>query len=426
MKKIIGYPGCMACGKANPRGLQLDLYFADGRVETRFRIPEYAQGFPGAAHGGILCTILDEVMAWAAIETTGRFYVTGEMNVRFLSPAVTGDEILARGEIAEDKRRYLVCRGEVLAADGKTLAKAEAKFFPVDAGKAGRDGGALAAGRCGARTPAAVTARPERWDVVVIGAGPAGLFAAHGLAGRLSVLVLDEKQRCGGAGALTDGKLNLSPHIGLDLAELGLTEEEATRRIRAVDEVFLRHGADETLYGADEAGVRGWLDRVSWVRSRTRGGEWDITLVPALQRHMGTDLAHLVVDRITASIRGAGAEFRLRTRVEGLARGDDGFFVVRHLGRGTPRAHGGGRPRPLGRLLVPRRPPAASASRRAGAPSTSAAASRWPPRSSRISPRCCTTRNSSSSPRATATGPAPSAPTPGDACASRRATVRGW
>jgi uncharacterized protein (TIGR00369 family) len=133
MKKLSGYPGCMACGKANPRGLQLDLYFGNGRVETRFRIPEYAQGFPGAAHGGILCTILDEVMAWVAIETTGRFFVTGEMNVRFLAPAVTGDEIVARGEIAEDKRRYLICRGEVQSADGRLLAKAEGKFFPVPA-----------------------------------------------------------------------------------------------------------------------------------------------------------------------------------------------------------------------------------------------------------------------------------------------------
>jgi uncharacterized protein (TIGR00369 family) len=133
MKKIQGYPGCMACGKANPRGLQLDLYFVDGRVETRFRLPEYTQGFPGATHGGVLCTMLDEVMAWVAIETTGRYHVTGEMTVRFLGPAVPGDEILARGEIVEDKRRYLVCRGEVLAADGRQLAKAEGKFFPVSA-----------------------------------------------------------------------------------------------------------------------------------------------------------------------------------------------------------------------------------------------------------------------------------------------------
>jgi uncharacterized protein (TIGR00369 family) len=135
MKRIVGYPGCMACGKANPRGLQLDLFLVDGRVETRFRLPEYAQGFPGAAHGGVLCTILDEVMAWAAIETTGRFCVTGEMSVRFLAPAVPGDEILSHGEIAEDRRRYLVCRGEVRGADGRLLAKAEGKFFPVAAEK---------------------------------------------------------------------------------------------------------------------------------------------------------------------------------------------------------------------------------------------------------------------------------------------------
>ncbi len=131
MKKISGYPGCVACGKANPRGLQLDLYLVEGQVETRFRLPDYVQGFPGAAHGGVLCMILDEVTAWAAIETTGRFHVTGEMNVRFLAPAVPGEEIVARGEVAEDRRRYLVCRGEVLAADGRLLAKAEGKFFPV-------------------------------------------------------------------------------------------------------------------------------------------------------------------------------------------------------------------------------------------------------------------------------------------------------
>jgi uncharacterized protein (TIGR00369 family) len=109
------------------------LFRSGRRVETRYRLPAYTQGFPGAAHGGVLCTILDEVMAWAAIENTGRYHVTGEVSVRFLGPAVPGDEILARGEIAEDRRRYLLCRGEVLDAGGRLLAKAEGKFFPVPA-----------------------------------------------------------------------------------------------------------------------------------------------------------------------------------------------------------------------------------------------------------------------------------------------------
>ena len=113
----------------------------------------------------------------------------------------------------------------------------------------------------------------KTWDVAVVGAGPAGMFVARTLAGKLSVLVLDEKGRTGGAGAMTDGKLNLSPHIGLDLSELQMTEEEAGSRIAAVDEVFVAHGADPTVYGEDRERIDAWLDRVSWVRHKTPKGE---------------------------------------------------------------------------------------------------------------------------------------------------------
>jgi uncharacterized FAD-dependent dehydrogenase len=96
------------------------------------------------------------------------------------------------------------------------------------------------------------------WDVIVIGAGPAGLFAARALSGKLSVLVLEEKTRTGGAGAMTDGKLNLSPRIGLDLEELQIPEEEAGERIARIDEVFLEHGADRPLRSGRNASP--WLD----------------------------------------------------------------------------------------------------------------------------------------------------------------------
>lgn len=173
-----------------------------------------------------------------------------------------------------------------------------------------------------------MTADRGPWDVVVVGAGPAGLFAARSLSGTLRVLVLDEKPRTGGAGAMTDGKLNLSPRIGMDLGELGLTEAEAGERIAAIDEVFLAHGADRTLYGADGERIESWLDRVSWVRNRTAKGYWDITLLPAKQRHMGTDLAHAVVARLTDEIAGRGATFHLKTKVERVLLRDGGVFAV--------------------------------------------------------------------------------------------------
>src|SRR5512139_153959 len=182
-----------------------------------------------------------------------------------------------------------------------------------------------------------MAAEGKVWDVAVVGAGPAGLFAARALAGKLSVLVLDGKSRTGGAGAMTDGKLNLSPHIGLDLAELQMTEEEANARIAAVDDVFLSHGADPTVYGEDRERIDAWLDRVSWVRHKATKGEWDITLLPARQRHMGTDLAHRVVARMTESIAKAGAEFSLKCRVENIFRRGRGPFVLRTV-RGDLRA----------------------------------------------------------------------------------------
>jgi uncharacterized FAD-dependent dehydrogenase len=164
--------------------------------------------------------------------------------------------------------------------------------------------------------------------VVIIGAGPAGLFAARSMAGKLRTAVLDRKPRTGGAGGITDGKLNLSPRVGLDLEELQISTQEAERYIAAVDRVFLEYGADPTLHGVDEERIRGWLDRVSWVRRRTDKGDWDITLVPVRQRHMGTDFAPRVVAQLTDAIAREGATFTLETEVEGVRRESDGTFTV--------------------------------------------------------------------------------------------------
>lgn len=173
-----------------------------------------------------------------------------------------------------------------------------------------------------------MTGSTKHVEVAIIGAGPAGLFGALKLAGKLQVLLMDRKSRVGGAGGVTDGKLNLSPHIGLDLDELALSEEEAGRLIDCVDQTFLDHGAQPILYGLDEARIQWWLDRVSWVRQRTPKGGWDITLVPIKQRHMGTDFAHLITAAIAQTIHGSGGEIALEVEVTGLKPEPDGCFLI--------------------------------------------------------------------------------------------------
>ncbi|MGA7983496.1 MAG: FAD-dependent oxidoreductase [Chromatiaceae bacterium] len=173
-----------------------------------------------------------------------------------------------------------------------------------------------------------MTEPAKHYDLVIIGAGPAGLFAALQLAGRLGVLVIDRKASPGGAGGATDGKLNLSPHIGLDLEELGLSETDAMERIERVDRVFLEHGADPTLHGLDEGRIRWWLERVSWVRRTTPKDDWDIQLVPVRQRHMGTDFAHRVTAAMADTIGRRGGRFLLETEVTDVQAEASGGFLI--------------------------------------------------------------------------------------------------
>jgi len=54
---------CFACGTLNVHGLHLELHAADDRCWVELTLPERFGGWDGIAHGGIVCTLLDEVMA---------------------------------------------------------------------------------------------------------------------------------------------------------------------------------------------------------------------------------------------------------------------------------------------------------------------------------------------------------------------------
>ncbi|NIO16883.1 MAG: FAD-binding protein [Deltaproteobacteria bacterium] len=164
------------------------------------------------------------------------------------------------------------------------------------------------------------------YDVIIIGAGPAGLFAALELSGKLNVLVLDGKKRAGGAGTLTDGKLNLTPLIGMDLDELTLDHSGAQEIIDYIDSVFLDCGADPTLYGVDEMKIEWWLEKVSWVQHQYEDGRFDVSLVPARQRHMGTDMTCLVIENLVKKIMAGGVVFAMGEMVRSVRR--DASFVV--------------------------------------------------------------------------------------------------
>src|SRR5882672_2767383 len=107
MKTLPHTRSCFVCGESNPVGLKL-RFETDGRiVQTRFRPGPEHVGFRQTIHGGLIATLLDEIMVWACAVQTRRFAFCAELNVRFLNPVRPNEELAAVGELASNRRDKL-------------------------------------------------------------------------------------------------------------------------------------------------------------------------------------------------------------------------------------------------------------------------------------------------------------------------------
>ena len=119
---------CFACGELNETGLHLKLQLASGRCQVELTLSDRFEGWEGLIHGGILCTILDEVMAWALVERDA-WGVTARMSVDFRRPVLVGQAIRAEGWIVESKRRIQRTAGRIVDTHtGLEVAAAEATY----------------------------------------------------------------------------------------------------------------------------------------------------------------------------------------------------------------------------------------------------------------------------------------------------------
>jgi acyl-coenzyme A thioesterase PaaI-like protein len=132
MLKLPHTKSCFVCGLHNPAGLRLDFETDGNIVQARFLPrPEHA-GFRQTVHGGILMTVLDEVMVWAVGVRTRRFAYSAEIQVRFVQQARPGEELLAVGELIQNRRnRLFETRGELRNQAGQSVATATGKYLPV-------------------------------------------------------------------------------------------------------------------------------------------------------------------------------------------------------------------------------------------------------------------------------------------------------
>ena len=175
----------------------------------------------------------------------------------------------------------------------------------------------------------------KRADVIIIGAGPGGIFCAYELLRQkpdLKVIVIEkgrsiEKRVCpkrttlqcvgckpcsittgfAGAGAFSDGKLSLSPDVGGNLPDI-LGYEKTAELIHESDEIYLKFGADRNVYGVDKQDV------IREIRRRAIGA--NLKLVECPIRHLGTEEGYKIYAKLQKHLMDEGAELIFNTMVE--------------------------------------------------------------------------------------------------------------
>jgi len=121
---------CFGCGKENPIGLKLQFHW-EGELLTGEFIPlDEHQGYPGMTHGGIIATLLDEVMA-NALFSKGIFVVTAEMNVRYIHKVPTGKKLRLCSRLLNHHKRLYEVEGWIEDGEGKVLARGQAKMLSI-------------------------------------------------------------------------------------------------------------------------------------------------------------------------------------------------------------------------------------------------------------------------------------------------------
>ena len=121
---------CFVCGPRNPIGLKLDFHFDGKTISTEFVPLKEHQGYMNIVHGGIISTLLDEVMVKLAIEM-GMPAVTAQMDIRLKKALNIGSKITVSAEITKDSKKIIESYAKAVTDDGVIVADAKGKLVKV-------------------------------------------------------------------------------------------------------------------------------------------------------------------------------------------------------------------------------------------------------------------------------------------------------
>jgi uncharacterized protein (TIGR00369 family) len=119
---------CFACGQDNEHGMRLRIVPTEDGCRAVFTPPRRFEGFHGMVHGGIVATLLDEVIAWAC-RLRGYNGLTAELTVRYKKPVPVNEPVELIGRVLNEHGKLVHAESLMRNEKGEVLATARAKMI---------------------------------------------------------------------------------------------------------------------------------------------------------------------------------------------------------------------------------------------------------------------------------------------------------
>lgn len=124
---------CFVCGHANPHGLNLAFTRKSDEIVTQWVPAAHHTGFAETIHGGLIATVLDEIMAWTCGILGGRFAYSVDIQIRYHEPLHPAQETIGTGRIISNRRQKIFQTEAELRVGETQIAKAVGKYLAVKA-----------------------------------------------------------------------------------------------------------------------------------------------------------------------------------------------------------------------------------------------------------------------------------------------------
>ncbi|MFA6413041.1 MAG: PaaI family thioesterase [Syntrophales bacterium] len=121
---------CFGCGPGNHSGLKMVFYTNGSSILSWVTVPDHLCGWENLVHGGVLSTMLDEIMARAMIHSLKSLGLTKSMTVNFIKPVHVGKEVMVEGKILEGKEdREAITEGVIYDDKGDVCTRSTGTFM---------------------------------------------------------------------------------------------------------------------------------------------------------------------------------------------------------------------------------------------------------------------------------------------------------